>query len=188
MNKIPHIIKRASISGCGTYRHWLTRQWGPNRSSRVCWIMLNPSTADHQKDDPTLLRIIKFSQSWGYDGLIVVNLYPFRSSSPKKCKSWLAAGQVLGRIDSNLVVLANAVEFSSLTMAAWGNGADWDTRIVANVLGKINSTPPTTLIHCLGTTRAGNPKHPLARGKHRVTNDQQPVPWNAPNVFTSAPR
>ena len=50
--------------------------------------MLNPSTADHQKDDPTIQRIIKFTRSWNYGGLVVVNVFPYRSPSPKECKRW----------------------------------------------------------------------------------------------------
>lgn len=74
-------VKRAaSISECGTYRWTLQRRWAAGE--RVCWIMLNPSTADAERDDPTVLRCMAFSRSWGYGGLIVVNLYPFRSSKP----------------------------------------------------------------------------------------------------------
>lgn len=69
----------ARISRCGTYRCELRRWWraGPP----VAWLMLNPSTADGLHDDPTLRRIIGFTYRWGFGGLVVVNLYPFRASS-----------------------------------------------------------------------------------------------------------
>ena len=70
------LMKRtASLSRCATLRWWLGRRWAVGRT--VCWIMLNPSTADSETDDPTLRRIIRFSQSWGFGALAVVNLYPF---------------------------------------------------------------------------------------------------------------
>ena len=46
----------ALISPDGRYRYWLTRQWG--EGMRVCWVMLNPSTADASIDDPTIRRCI----------------------------------------------------------------------------------------------------------------------------------
>lgn len=35
-------------------------------------------------------------------------------------------------------------------------------------------------LYCLGTTKDGQPIHPLARGKWRVPDDQQPIVWEAP--------
>jgi len=32
-------------------------------------------------------------------------------------------------------------------------------------------------LHHLGLTIFGNPKHTMARGKHRIPADQQPIPW-----------
>ena len=37
----------------GRYRYALGRCWDP-ALPRICWIMLNPSTADGTQDDPTL--------------------------------------------------------------------------------------------------------------------------------------
>ena len=72
--------RAADISSDGLYRWTLRRRWGDGDD--VVWVMLNPSTADANKDDPTLRRIIQFSDGWGYGGLLVVNLLPFRSSNP----------------------------------------------------------------------------------------------------------
>src|SRR5262245_19133112 len=74
--------KEALISPCGLYRYWLTRTWD-NSLRRVCWVMLNPSTADAEQDDPTIRRCVGFARSWGAGGIIVVNLFAFRASDPK---------------------------------------------------------------------------------------------------------
>jgi len=59
-------------------------------SRDVTWIMLNPSTADDQVDDPTIRRCIGFSRAWGFGAMNVVNLFALRSpvcrpiSSPRR--------------------------------------------------------------------------------------------------------
>lgn len=83
------ITRFAQLSEDGVYRWLLGRQWSfkePVTTERlVCWIMLNPSTADAEMDDPTIRRCISFSQAWGYDGLTVVNAYAPLLAAPDDC-------------------------------------------------------------------------------------------------------
>ena len=69
----------AELSNCGTYRWrlWRDHLLGDyaKHNGPVCWIMLNPSTADAFKDDPTIRRIIGFTMRWGYDALEVGHPY-----------------------------------------------------------------------------------------------------------------
>jgi len=44
---------------------------------------LNPSTAEPEKPDPTVRRILGFAESWGYDSVIIFNLYPQRATDPE---------------------------------------------------------------------------------------------------------
>ena len=75
----------ADFDGTGAYRYSLWREWDSRRPI-VAFVMLNPSTADTAKDDPTILRCASFARSWGYGSLEVVNLFAYRASEPKRLR------------------------------------------------------------------------------------------------------
>lgn len=70
--------RHATFSRGRQNRLTLTRRWGAG--AQVCFIGLNPSTADHELDDPTVRRWMHFARAWGYAGFTAVNLYPLRSA------------------------------------------------------------------------------------------------------------
>src|SRR5437868_12651695 len=70
----------AVISPCGKFRYRLTRQWG--EGAALPFVMLNPSTADAEQDDPTIRKCVGFAKRMGYDGIEVVNLYAYRATKP----------------------------------------------------------------------------------------------------------
>ena len=80
--------KSAIISDCGKYRYELHREWDKDKG-KVLFIMLNPSTANAIHDDLTTIRCINFAKKWGYGGLMIGNIYPFRAKRPKDLKEWL---------------------------------------------------------------------------------------------------
>lgn len=45
-------------------------------------IGLNPSTADAQKSDPTMQSVLRIAAYNGFDGFVMINLYPFRAAQP----------------------------------------------------------------------------------------------------------
>jgi hypothetical protein len=172
----------ASISRCGTFRWILSREWNPKKG-KVCWIMLNPSTADWIKDDPTLSRCIHFTRLWDYGGLEVVNLFPFRSSKPKECQRWADwepshdwwARDVI--YYQNMPIVIERAKAADLVVAAWGY-KPWAMLLADQIAQEIQEdAEPYPDIYCLGTTSNGQPKHPMARGRHRVPNEQAPILW-----------
>lgn len=135
-------------SGCYRYRLW--RVWDPTHP-RVTFILLNPSTADADRDDPTLRRCVGFARAWGYGGLEVVNVFAWRATDPaalRRCPDPVGP-------DNDAAVLA-AVQGVALVVAAWGNGGCHQGRAAA-VLRLLDGLPLT----CLGLTRAAQPRHPL---------------------------
>jgi hypothetical protein len=72
----------AVLSECGLYRYRLHRR--VTASDRIAlFIMLNPSTADADQDDATIRRCMGFTRALGCGMLEVVNLFAFRTKSPK---------------------------------------------------------------------------------------------------------
>ena len=71
----------AVLSPCGAYRYLLTRRFGPGKKLAT-FVMLNPSTADAERDDATIRKCVGFARSWGCAGLQVVNLFAFRATDP----------------------------------------------------------------------------------------------------------
>lgn len=78
--------KDAVISLCRQYRYWLSRQWDTSLPM-VCFIMLNPSTADDNEDDPTIRKCTGFARRMGYGAIQVVNLFALRSTDPTKLRT-----------------------------------------------------------------------------------------------------
>ena len=74
--------RSANFSRCRRYRYALWRRWAPG-DDYVLLVGLNPSTADHRRDDPTIRRCIGFARDWGYSGLCVANLFAFRATYPR---------------------------------------------------------------------------------------------------------
>ena len=78
--------KGATISECGLYRYSLTRVWDDVLPMCI-FVMLNPSTADADIDDPTIRRCINFAKREGCGSLMVVNLFAYRATSPADMKA-----------------------------------------------------------------------------------------------------
>lgn len=155
------------------YRYELRRVWDARRPLLVV-CMLNPSTADALRDDPTILALIHFAKLWGYGGLLIVNLNAYRASSPEVM---MAADAPFG--PENAQHLARAMEYArdhgGQLLCAWGNDGDFDDRaewFCSRATGHYRLT-----LVCLGTTKSWKPKHPMARGKYRIPRDQQPIVW-----------
>lgn len=155
------IERAASISGDGMYRWTLERRWG-EPTPFVMWIMLNPSTADADKDDPTIRRCMSYSKAWGYGAMGVVNLFAFRATSPADMK---AAADPVGP-DNNATILVNAIRASKV-IAAWGSHGTFRGRSgEVRQLLMSRGVP----LYCLERSKDGQPKHPLY-----LKGDLQPV-------------
>ena len=149
------IRKSAIISGCQQYRYLLTRRWAEDpRLLNVLWIMLNPSTAGANNDDPTIRKCISFSRQWGYGGIKVVNLFAYRATSPK---DMMSATNPIGPENNGHIEHAGMWNVG-LVMCAWGNHGAF--------LDRYKVVPQLTLDHDLYCLKQNSkepfmPGHPL---------------------------
>jgi hypothetical protein len=126
---------------------------------RCTFVLVNPSTANAFKPDPTVQKCCKFATHWGCHVAEVVNLFAIRSTDPKVLYS---PAKDLGACSMNDDETINACTGANLVIAAWGNHGHVDKR--GEHIAKLLTAQGIPLWH-LGLTDSGAPKHPLARGK-----------------------
>lgn len=152
----------ADLSPDGVYRYSLGRMWAPDAETNTLpFIMLNPSTADANEDDPTIRKCVGFARRLGYTGIVVANLFAYRATDPADLKRALREGaDVVGpHNDDALRLLLRISVMSGIgVVAAWGAHAP-DAR-VREVLAMEGSRSLCTL----GLTAKGVPRHPLMLG------------------------
>lgn len=154
MASLSYIHSSAVIDGPGNcYRYFLERRWGPGPA--VCFIMLNPSTADADVDDPTIRKCVGFAKFWGYEAILIVNLFAFRATDPNDLYEY--DGHLVGPLNS--IYIERAVISSDYVVAAWGTKGSYreaDKLVEAQVTQDLGRS-----MHCLKLSKAGHPWHPL---------------------------
>lgn len=115
-------------------------------TSTVAFVMLNPSTADHTEDDPTIRRCLGYARRWGFPRLAVVNLYAYRATRPSELAK--VTDPVGPENDDWITLICGGAE---LVVCAWG----------AQPGERGDNHPSLGLPFALGLTKAGLPRHPL---------------------------
>jgi hypothetical protein len=146
----------AIISEDRLYRYRLTRGW--NSQPPVMWIMLNPSKADHLKDDPTIRRVIGFSMNHGFGSCIVHNLFALRSTEKSNLLTHVVKS-VGKENDEHIIddaVLPDGTQKMPI-ICAWGT---LDKRLRWRAVDVLKYLEGLTL-HALKIGNLGDPAHPL---------------------------
>ena len=158
------VVGEAHFSDCENYRYWLTRSWDSSKDS-IAWILLNPSTARADVDDPTIRRCTNYSKQWGYGSLVILNTFALRSTDPRQLKE--VDDPVGPENDWHIALWAISV---SQCMVGWGTHGSYKQRgeSVVYMLRRWGVDP-----YCLGATKHGYPKHPLY-----LKNSLEPVPFD----------
>jgi len=144
----------AGISSDKKYRWWLFRCWAESLPL-IIWIMMNPSTADHTKNDPTILKIIRYSKKWGYGAVLVLNIYAFRTSRPENLPQVMK--DAVGKANDWWIrtIFRFAVRKNIPVVCAWGvkhKERGCQVRVAADEAG--------LRLMCLELALNAEPKHP----------------------------
>ncbi len=154
------------------YRWELTRTWSDAPPWAFC--MLNPSTADAMRNDLTVTRCCGFAKAGGAGGIVVVNLFAWRSTSPAELAR---QADPVGELNDAFIL--NACRPGRMVVAAWG-AHDYARRRAAAVTAMLEAGGGE--LHCLGVTKGGHPLHPS-----RLAATVGPVPWRPLALACGAP-
>src|SRR5699024_7373053 len=120
------------------------------------WLMLNPSTADARKNDPTVERVEHRAHAAGYGQMWVGNVFALRSTDPRQLYSH---DDPVGP-DNDAAIMAMAAQADAI-FCGWGNHGQFMGRgeQVMTLLAEAGYTA-----QALRLTKAGEPGHPLYIG------------------------
>lgn len=149
------MISTATFSYCKQFRYTLHRIWGEGPILMV--VMLNPSTADEEKNDPTITRLIERSKMEGFAGIVVCNLFAYRATKPVEIEyRWARMQEVVGR--ANDQAIRETMHECNAALVAWGAHklcAKRDQSVLNLLYERFG------FVYMLEATKAGFPKHPL---------------------------
>lgn len=149
------IVSEAIYSPCKQYRYLLRREWWRDEPRRtVMFIMLNPSTATTEVDDPTVRKCRSYAQQWGYNTLLVGNLMAYRTTYPALLRG---VDDPVGA--DNLAHLTEALATATLLICAWGRVPTrfgYAEQAVIQLIRSLGTTP-----YVLRLNVTGGPWHPL---------------------------
>ncbi len=136
----------AEFSPCGKYRYTLWRIWDQAKPL-VMFIGLNPSTANAETDDPTIRRVKRFANDWGYGGVHMANLFAYVTAYPEEL---MKCSDPVGDNDSWLSKIDDKCR---RTVFAWGSFE------VSGRDKKVIRMFPNGM--ALVINKDGTPRHPL---------------------------
>lgn len=135
---------------------------GEKGNKPLIFIGLNPSTATSEKSDPTIKRIQNYVTTQGYDGWLMLNLSPQRSTYVDGL-SMMIDNEIIER---NLQFIEASIKEGSVICAVWGTSIETKAYLHESLLRILQLAE---LKHCTWTcikqTMHGHPCHPLYRRK-----------------------
>ncbi len=133
---------------------------GNSGSQTLLTIGLNPSSATREKADVTVARVEQAATLNGYDGFIMLNLYPVRSTDFNELPS--EGNQ--DAISKNLAVIEELVSNTSdpVVWTAWGESIKARRYFIDSAYRLLTNSRrnPVRWVHYGPLTQSGHPRHP----------------------------
>lgn len=121
---------------------------------------LNPSTASSEKSDTTVSKVKMAAQNAGYNGFVMTNLYPLRSTNPHELPQHHSAELLSENIRHIEKIASN--ETNPVFWAAWGSNIELRAYLKQSMIElnqmveKINGK----WVHFGKLTQRNHPRHP----------------------------
>lgn len=148
-----------------TYRYCLRRflvapdpliELDLDKRAAALFIMLNPSIADDEDDDPTVSACKDFVRLWGLEDLVIVNLFARVGTDPR---SLIGRPDIVG--PKNDAYLEKEIRRANMVVCAWGqNASKIDPTRAPKVKAMVRALAPGKSF-ALHVNQDGSPKHPL---------------------------
>ena len=133
---------------------------GRSGERKLLTIGLNPSTATKEKSDPTVARVQKVAEMNGFDGFIMLNLYPVRATDYRTLPPKVDKEAFLENLQRIEAVVAS--EQKPTVWAAWGESIlyhDFFVHACVELFSRLQSHD-VNWVRFGAMTASGHPRHP----------------------------
>jgi hypothetical protein len=167
----PGVIGQAIFGGPGDcYRYLLERRLAtPVTGRTVMFLWMNPSTAEHHVDDPTVAKGWRYALSWGFDRMLVGNVDAYRCTDQRRLVE-VADPQGPDNLGHLIAMARQAVT----VVVGYGTPRVPQVRAHGPLVARALLEAGIAL-HVLRLSKEGVPVHPLY-----LPGDLRPVPWSGP--------
>jgi len=133
---------------------------GKSGLRKLLTIGLNPSTATQEKSDTTVAKVAGVAQRNGFDGFVMLNLYPLRSTDCQALPFDVDAEAFAENLSCIEAVVA--ADLTPVVWAAWGDNIQARSYFSASALELFARLQKygTAWQHFGTLTKSGHPRHP----------------------------
>jgi len=133
---------------------------GKSGRRKLLTIGLNPSTATRERSDPTASRVEQVAKRNGFDGFVMLNLYPVRATDFRELPHEADSSAFAANLEHVEAVVA--LEPGAILWAAWGEGIlarGFFVEACAELVSRLEKRK--VMWRCFGDlTVSGHPRHP----------------------------